>query len=830
MPAPRRRPLAPRCLLPAAPPRLVLLLLLLLAPLAALVRRADARALNLLYTADVAGNLFEVDGDARPCVRNVTTGEAVQPATDNALARCAGGAAGRKHFFDEYYADKGGHESVVTLDLGNHFFGSREYFYEKEKGQNKIVEYAKQLRYDAMVVSQKDLNAHPRELRAFGERLHENDVQFVASNLVVDRKPPRAGEQHSDLFELVNDTRKIRPYALIDAGADLRVAVFSLLPQTSVLKSRSMEIAEANDVQVLGQYAEPDEWLMSQTSHLNRLWESALDDPSGPPNYAILVADLPAADVTTLVRVLDFVNLGIGSSAPWKRCNTTHADACAPLHGRPLRVHAEMGVPRENRFEQRRGGKQHGYLFTYQSAPLTLQKFTNESFVATRNGRGVGVFEDCDEAGCTHANGAVGSVFAVNNEHTTPDYQLPGMQASWLQSYNNIVHAEILQLAKNIAQNHRGEDEMGVLYQPVYGDALGSQVYRGNDKRAAGCRQADCPLSRLFLNAMLYAAYDAGLCNSSNADSARSESLRLKQAPLCIALLDGSAMSQSLGSYGTAWRSGTDAADQWTPDGIFDKGEEDRAQADAWDNKRQHTDGLGHESDDMDSSSAWGDEFDDGTYAVVDPAGWDDGDEEDQWWETEDVHSYSDEQGRWGDETGKGVPPETGCTGSECDDEHEGHEGHEGHHAARRRRQRRNLLASRYDESGRRKLAKPGGRGPSGASGSAGGQDPADTNQPAGGPSAGLPDADTPMGSSGATGGAGAGPRSSMMGMKHDHDQLPEELERLEKYRVKESDIRAAYPHSQECEGGACPGDDLHYAGLFVVHVEWLLRLLRLHA
>ena len=44
---------------------------------------------SILYTADIAGNLFEVDGDARPCVRDARTGSIIQPSGSVSSLVCA---------------------------------------------------------------------------------------------------------------------------------------------------------------------------------------------------------------------------------------------------------------------------------------------------------------------------------------------------------------------------------------------------------------------------------------------------------------------------------------------------------------------------------------------------------------------------------------------------------------------------------------------------------------------------------------------------------------------------------------------------------------------
>jgi hypothetical protein len=85
---------------------------------------------------------------------------------------------------------------------------------------------------------------------------------------------------------------------------------------------------------------------------MNRLWEQVKDELRETPAYAILLADLPMAQIVTLTRVLSFINVGIGPSAPTKKtgvCHPATMDAinCAPLNGQPMQVNSELGVERE---------------------------------------------------------------------------------------------------------------------------------------------------------------------------------------------------------------------------------------------------------------------------------------------------------------------------------------------------------------------------------------------------------------------------------------------------------------------------------------------------
>ena len=124
--------------------------LLLLSLVLVLFTHKTVSAIKLLYTSDVSGHLFEVDGDGRTCTRYWNNGSlASNSGQYQPIHSCSGGAAGRQHFITSYYAANNNHQDVVLLDTGNHFYGSREYFYKQNNDANakKIATFAKKLNY-----------------------------------------------------------------------------------------------------------------------------------------------------------------------------------------------------------------------------------------------------------------------------------------------------------------------------------------------------------------------------------------------------------------------------------------------------------------------------------------------------------------------------------------------------------------------------------------------------------------------------------------------------------------------------------------------------------
>ena len=183
---------------------------------------ATPHPISIIYTAGVAGHLFEVDGDGRPCVRN-EKGDISEPTPASsqsnrtkwnaAKVKCGGGLAGRKNFFDRFYLSKGtgndemqkirdGQERTLTIDTGNHFYGSREFFYNKASG---MANYSKMLGYDAFMLSAKDMHASPKDLDLFSDP----STPFVASNLV------RLQRRDGPLKQML-ESEKIVPYHIVN--------------------------------------------------------------------------------------------------------------------------------------------------------------------------------------------------------------------------------------------------------------------------------------------------------------------------------------------------------------------------------------------------------------------------------------------------------------------------------------------------------------------------------------------------------------------------------------------------------------------------------------
>ena len=537
-----------------------------------LVGLSSSGKVNLLYTSDVSGHLFEVDGDGRTCTRFWTNGSLIQNEPQYApLHACSGGAAGRSHFIDKYYDTNGGHENVLLLDTGNHFYGSREYFHSKASG---IADISKNLLYDVMVLSSKDLHAEQEELKEFIDAMTVNGVSvpFVASNLIQNMDAPtKVGK----LYELMNT--KIKQWVVVETcdtnSVCERIVIFSLLPKDAVLRSRCGRTSDRNGaVHVLGQDAPSEEWLMSQVSHLNRLWEEVKEEQKKdnllPITYSILVADLPMEQVVVLTRVLSFINVGIGSSVPTKKlggtCDpkTMTLTSCAPLNGQPQIVSVEKGVERD--LKGMAGFKGTGFFLSHVSAPVDVQTYFNATYVATTNGRGVGVFEhDVDQVTNLGRN-PFGHLYVVNNQDLiTPSSLLrtTGIQQSWLDRPDASVITIIETIAQKIGEQQTKllkSNPQGNVSQPVYGDSFGTQIYRKNRFRQVGCRQADCPLGRLFLDAMLGAAWGVGLCDEGKQINGGSSG----SGRWCIALVDGNAFATSLSGYGQSWRDGTNVWDQ----------------------------------------------------------------------------------------------------------------------------------------------------------------------------------------------------------------------------------------------------------------------------
>jgi hypothetical protein len=572
-----------------------------------LLTPADAAAqqpVSILYTADVAGNLFEVDGDARPCVRDRKTGSIIQPSGSVAsqldgepwnLANCGGGLAGRKKFFDAFYRSKSksgdnsiidGRDRTVTLDAGNHFYGSREFFFHNASG---MAAYSEPLGYDVFVLSAKDLHASPEDLKGFSDVFFpegelSNGPPFVASNLMA------VGEKKGVLAQMLVSER-IKPYHIVPIKTPVdhynqSVVIFSILPQTAVIKSRSYIDADAPNVAILSQWSSEETWLMSQVSQINKLWEEINNDNDDiPPTYAILVADIPESQLQQMLSVLDFVHLGIGSQASAAtrlglldgtlRCNPLDANmtstSCSPMNGQPKFVPGELSKTRNIRVTNDAIPVRHSgsYYFIHGAEPTGVMKDLGDlAYLTTRHGRAVGVFEHPSPGDFSIV--PKGGMFQIG-VGTMPER--PELFGGLVDrgSWNEFLYGRDLEVSDQMEIDaehmHDAREEIervgtdvGRVSQPVYGEPLGSQVYFGVANRRTGCQQSDCPLSRLLLNSMLYAAYSEEgqqLCNASQVDDLK--------VPLCIALLDPSMISQSLTEFGARWRDGTAKGDQYDP-------------------------------------------------------------------------------------------------------------------------------------------------------------------------------------------------------------------------------------------------------------------------
>ena len=223
---------------------------------------------------------------------------------------------------------------------------------------------------------------------------------------------------------------------------------------------------------------------MSQVSHLNRLWEEVKEEQSfqglAPITYSILVADLPMEQVVMLTRVLSFINVGIGSSVPTKKlggtCDpkTMTLTSCAPLNGQPQIVSVEKGVERDLK-GMNPLIKGTGFFLSHVSAPVDVQTYFNATYVATTNGRSVGVFEhDVDQVTNLGRN-PFGHLYIVNNQ----DFILPssllrttGIQQSWLDRPDASVITEIETIAHDIGEQQTKllkSNPQGNVSQPVYG-------------------------------------------------------------------------------------------------------------------------------------------------------------------------------------------------------------------------------------------------------------------------------------------------------------------------------------------------------------------------
>ena len=586
--------------------------LLLLSLVLVLFTHKTVSAIKLLYTSDVSGHLFEVDGDGRTCTRYWNNGSlASNSGQYQPIHSCSGGAAGRQHFITSYYAANNNHQDVVLLDTGNHFYGSREYFYKQNDDANakKIATFAKKLNYDAMSLSSKDLHAEQNEINAFVTEMATGNVPFVASNLVVDQTA--ATEDQKDLYDLVNgingDAPKIKKWHVVTTTNNDQILIFSLLPKDAVLRSRCLDTSVQGSVQVLGQNSNSEEWLMSQVSHLNRLWEEVQNtyNPTTSikydPTYAILIADLPMTQVITLTRVLSFINVGIGAFAPTQKSgvckpSTMTNTNCAPLNGQPISVSSETGIPREMNGN---GAATSGFFLSHVTAPMDVPTYTNATWLETRNGRSVGVFEHDLTTTFELGTNPWGNMYQVNNPVWSTPLNLldsTNIRQDWLNNKDATTSAEIDGIAKLIGIQQKVDIDtkpQGIVSQPVYGEALGTQVYLNNRFREVGCSQADCPMGRLFLNAMLGAAHENKLCPTGD------------NQPWCIAIVNGDLFATSVSSYGQSWRDGRDPFDQrgLRPPDENDKEEKitgfEDASDEAKDVERQRKQGTGATMADM---------------------------------------------------------------------------------------------------------------------------------------------------------------------------------------------------------------------------------------
>ena len=578
-------------------------------PLPPQTASAFTTQISLIYTSNVAGNLFEVDGDARPCARNKTSGRFMESGNYSAdsghwsLAQCGGGLAGRLNFFNEFYkskADAGtinaissGQNNTVTIDTGNHFYGSREFFH---LGAKRIAKYSRTLGYDAFVLSADDLHATQNDIKNFLKHVQSPDsldVPFVASNLIVEN--PSTLPSNASILAKMIDAGEIKPYHIVEVGSNTatpyQVVIFSLMPQTAVVKSRSY-VAGETQVGILSQWASSDEWLMSQVSHLNRLWEDASDsiEQSGPSGsvYTILVADLPEIQLQRMLRVLSFVDLGIGTQASvstvlnlvtsksQNKCNpesfSMNSTSCRPMNGQPSFVRGLTGV-------ERSGALPGAYYFIPTTEPLDVatNNLENVTYMSTRHGRAVGIFEhNLSQTFDQISDGSnpKGSMFQIG-KGTFPVWPVSfrglipnGKWQEWLHRREQSIESQLNLIAINMASDHDSvsRNGSGNVSQPVYGEPLGSIVYEDVSSRETGCQQGDCPVSRLILQSMLYAAYTERLCNVTSSTEKQNDAI---STPICLALVDPSMISQSLSAFGSPWRDGKALGDQYDPRDIL---------------------------------------------------------------------------------------------------------------------------------------------------------------------------------------------------------------------------------------------------------------------
>jgi hypothetical protein len=545
----------------------------------AITNIAHAGELKLLYTSEVSGHIFEVDGDGRTCTRFWNNGSLITNIGNvDPLHSCAGGAAGRKHFVDKYYAANNNHGNVIMLDTGNHFYGSREYFVH---GASGIAAFSKKLNYDAMALNRKDLNAEQTEIQEFISSMNSggSTVPFIASNLILNPLASKIPSKQRELYSMIK-SKKIKSWHVIpSSNSNDKTVVFALLPKDAVVRSRCTVTSDKNaGVLILGQNSPDDEWLMSQVSHMNRLWEEVKAVHNSSIDYAILLGDLPMEQLITLTRVLSFINVGIGPNAPTKKTgvcnpNTMNAINCAPLNGQPIYVQSEIGIARD--IPNAVDSKSDSFFLSYNSAPIDVPMYTNATYITTRNGRSIGVFQhDLSVATNLNLKKPWGNVYVVNNQlWETPNELLhvsggssshTNIEQSWLNKYDFHENKKMTELSAAIGKIEKYEKKnnpQGSVSQPVYGELLGTQLYKGNRFREVGCSQVDCPLGRLFLDSMLAVSYKEGLCKDAIKKN-DGNNRKNEDDPWCVAIINGESLSTSLSSYGQSWRDGKDQYDQ----------------------------------------------------------------------------------------------------------------------------------------------------------------------------------------------------------------------------------------------------------------------------
>jgi hypothetical protein len=149
------------------------------------------------------------------------------------------------------------------------------------------------------------------------------------------------------------------------------------------------------------------------------------------------------AQIVTLTRVLSFINVGIGPSAPTKKtgvCHPATMDAinCAPLNGQPMQVNSELGVKREIPNSVSTTDMDSSFFLSYNSAPVDVTVYTNATYLSTGNGRAVGVFEhDLTVATDLNNMNPWGNMYTVNNPEWNTPSSLVGTHTNIAQSWLN---------------------------------------------------------------------------------------------------------------------------------------------------------------------------------------------------------------------------------------------------------------------------------------------------------------------------------------------------------------------------------------------------------